>query len=130
MRFEKGQSGNPNGRPRKTRALANILEVRGQQKYEYCGELLSGNEILSRIVWDILLKRKALFMDRKRYEAIKLELWENILKFYVNHTEGPPRAELDITTGDEPLSGGIVIILPSNGREIETPTGTADDVSE
>lgn len=81
-RFRKGQSGNPNGRPKKklpdpdANSMASILRRVGEQTIEYAGERLTLMEVEVRALQakaargDIAACRQ---LDRKRKEAGLLE---------------------------------------------------------
>ena len=63
MPFQKGQTGNPNGRPPKSRALTEILEAAGGKTIEYQGKsveylnaALSGNERLNELARNRIYK--------------------------------------------------------------------------
>jgi hypothetical protein len=65
----------------------------------------------------------------ERFNAAIISELRGVLDDLAKETGGR-RQNVDVTSGDEPLQGGggVVIILPSNGREIDNqaPTGAAD----
>jgi hypothetical protein len=132
--WETGQSGNPNGRPPKEQSLSHILKLVSEElsNFEPGGKKYQKKEILAHRVWDALLEGSWKFRDGRE---IILDESNDLLKWLVwllNRTDGTPPQAIDVTSGDEPLqaNAGTIIILPSNGREIETPTGATDDIPE
>lgn len=105
MPWSKGKSGNPKGRPPKSRALTDVLEAAGRKK----GKLLASDakqmqraHILAERVWEGITTGIITFGERK----IELDATDYIglLKFAYTQIDGPPKAELDLTSDGEPLA--------------------------
>jgi hypothetical protein len=131
MAWKKGQSGNPAGRPPKEATLTAILSMRGGETVNFKphARKVEKKQILAQRIWDALIYGYVDFPDGRR-EEINISVWLALVKWIHNRIDGLPPQALDVTSGAEPLYGGTVIILPSNGREIETPVGTTDAISE
>jgi len=132
MAWKKGESGNPNGRPKKGFGLTDILSRAGAKSVQIAGRGMSRKRLVAQLVWQATTEGYVEFPDGRR-EEIDINTWLAFVKWLYDRVDGPPKQAMDVTSGDEPLSGGggVVIILPSNGREIEDSpsTGAADDIS-
>lgn len=132
MGWKKGESGNPNGRPKKGFGLTDILSRAGSKSVKIAGKGMSRKRLVAQLVWQATAEGYVEFPDGRR-EMIDVDTWLALVKWLYTRVDGPPRQSMDVTSGDEPLQGGggIVVILPANGREIEdsAPTGAADDIS-
>lgn len=102
-RWKPGESGNPSGRPPKNRALTDLLEKAGSKTIEIDGKPISGKRILARLAWDLAVTGKATFPDGTSL-ALDPSDWLGLVKWIYTHIDGPPRAELDVTSDGEKLS--------------------------
>jgi hypothetical protein len=102
MPWIKGQSGNPKGRPPKERALTSILEKAGSKTLEYEGKRISSKRLVARLVWSGSTTGKLAFPDGNTIE-LTYDDWIELVKFIYQHIDGPPKAELDVTSGGERL---------------------------
>lgn len=102
MPWAKGESGNPNGRPDKKRALADLLktgldeEINGVKKKE---------TIVQRAI-SALTTGYMVFPTSKGVRRTKLSVkdWTDLFKFVLTHLDGPAKAELSIIhDGGNPL---------------------------
>jgi len=125
-RFQKGQSGNPSGRPPKDRALTAILERAlshtildnadgGVQK--------SRKRILARLVSEGATEGRVMFPDGSTIQLGPQD-WMNFVKWIYSHVDGPPRAELDVTSKGESLFDmpAWIARAEQNRREMEDVT--------
>ena len=108
--WKPGQSGNPNGRPPKSRALTDLLEAAGSKTVEdLSGKKQAGKRVLARLVWEMVLTGQAEMPNGKMLTVDDVKEWKELVKFIYSHIDGPPRAELDITSGGQPIKGYVGI---------------------
>ena len=91
MKFEKGQSGNPNGRPKGKGSLSDVLRRRIKERQ------------LENKIADALLDQA-------------LEGNSASMKMVLERVDGAVKQEQDVTSNGETLQS-TVVILPSNGRD-------------
>ena len=101
--WKPGQSGNPNGRPPKQRALTEILERAGGRTVEIEGKKVSGRRLVARMAWEGLTTGIVTFPDDKILTLSPTD-WKDLLKWIYTHVDGPPKTELDVTSGGERLN--------------------------
>ena len=107
MPWKKGQSGNPAGRKPKGRTLTDILEKTGSKTVVIDGKRVSGKRLLARILWDIATTGKAAFPDGTELIVAPAD-YLAVIRFIYQHIDGPPKSEMDITSGGE--------VIKVNGR--------------
>jgi len=97
--WKKGVSGNPAGRPPKTRALTTILEAAGSKTLDVDGKRISGKRLLGRMLWDIATTGRTAMPDGSTL-LLAPEDWVGLVKWIYQHIDGPPKAEMEITGAD------------------------------
>lgn len=102
MPFKKGTSGNPSGRPPKNRAFTDILERAGANTVEYNGKKISGKRLLSVLVWQGLTTGEITLPDGKVLKLSPRD-WMDMVKWVYAQIDGPPKAEVDLTSAGEAL---------------------------
>jgi len=106
MPWQKGQSGNPNGRPPKSRALTEILEQHGNRTLEDAdGKRRGGKRIVARALWEIATTgRTTLPGDPPLELKVEGDGWFDVVKWLYQHIDGPPKSAVDVTTAGESLN--------------------------
>lgn len=99
-KYQKGQSGNPNGRPPKNRALTDLLEAAGNATIEQNGKRIARKRITASLAWELLTTGKAILPSGDELKLSPQD-WLGLYKWIYSHIDGPPKSELDITTGGE-----------------------------
>ena len=101
--WKPGQSGNPKGRPPKNRALTEIRAKQGCRTLEdFDGKRRSGKRVVARIMWELATTGKARLPDGRSLDVAPKD-YLTIVKFVYSQVDGPPKAELDVTTGGGPF---------------------------
>ena len=101
-KFQPGQSGNPKGRPPKDRALTDLLERAGAASVEYRGKGISKKRLMAQMVWQGVITGTVEFPGGKKL-VLGPQDWKDFVKWLYQHIDGPPKAELDLTTGGEKI---------------------------
>lgn len=101
-RWQPGESGNPRGRPPKQRALTEILRRAGSQTLEVDGKRISGKRLIARMLWELATRGESKFPDGRELK-VGGQGWLDIVKFLYAQIDGPPRAEVDVTTDGRAL---------------------------
>jgi len=137
MAWVAGKSGNPNGRPKKERTLSNMLELIGSESVEgvYAPAIpaepgvptpppvcYTKAQLVARATWEILLTGKTIFPISGHEIKVDNDQWIALLKWVYTQVDGPPKTELDVTSGGEQIARIEVI-----HEEWKKPDGTADD---
>jgi hypothetical protein len=115
--WKPGVSGNPNGRPIKSRALTAILEAAGDKKVTIGKKKTpqARKEIMAEMVWQIITEGKATLPNGKVLK-IAANDWLETWKFLYKHVDGPPVAGLDVTSLGEQV-GVISVIEHDDGDQ-------------
>lgn len=110
MPFEKGKSGNPNGRPLKNRAWTKILETAGNKTVTMeNGQKIARKRIIAELIMQAAATGKAMFPDGSKIELSPKDWLDMLWKIY-GQIDGPPKGEIDVTSDGEKLPAGISVI--------------------
>jgi len=95
--WKPGQSGNPNGRPKKQRALTEILQKRGSKTLEDAdGKRRAGKRIVARLLWEGATAGIVTFPGGRILQLGSVD-WKDIVKFLYAQIDGPPKAQLELS---------------------------------
>lgn len=106
MPWSKGTSGNPKGRPPKTRALTDVLEAAGRKRDKLKAsdvKQMMRSHILAERVWEGITTGIITFAENRKIELDATD-YIGLLKFAYTQIDGPPKAELDLTSDGEPIA--------------------------
>lgn len=118
--WKKGESGNPNGRPPKNRALSEILERAGSQTLERDGKRLSGKRLIAVLLWELATTGTCTLPNGTVY-TVDGAGWFDVVKFLYAQIDGPPKVTTEVTGKD----GNDLIIRVVYDRDSSTPSETA-----
>ena len=114
-KYQKGQSGNPNGRPPKSRALTEILSKAGAKSTtDASGMKMSGRRLLARLLWEGITSSSVTFPNGVKFDLSPSD-WLALTQFLYRHIDGPPPQALDVTSGGQPIT--IRIVDESAGKD-------------
>ena len=121
-----GQSGNPRGRPPKRRALTDMLERAGRLKLAGASE--TAQKQMVQRVWEGLSTGRMTFTDSGGVRVVDLNAAEiiQLAKLVLAQVDGPPKSEMDVTSGGMPVLFEISQGLPSD-VERTASDGSDDD---
>ena len=97
--WQKGQSGNPRGGPKKNRALTAILERAGNQTLDVGGEHISGKRLIARLAWDVATKGEAI-LPSGRMLVVAAQDWFDVVKWIYTHIDGPVKQSMEVSGPD------------------------------
>lgn len=107
--WQPGQSGNPAGRPKKNRALTAILESALNKTTDTPAGKTKRKQIIAEHITLAAAEGRVELPDGTTMELAPRE-WIDLLKWLYAHIDGPPRAEMDITSGGQPLAAPVVYL--------------------
>ena len=100
--FRPGQSGNPGGR--RKRVITDLLEKSSQVKVT-CGDVeLPRGQALAEIVWQALMSGTIVLPGAKKKRVLSPSQWLEMVRWLYSQIDGPPKAELDVTTEGQPIN--------------------------
>lgn len=99
----KGKSNNPKGRPPKSRALTEVLEKAGSKTVEVDGKKVSGKRLVASMAWELVATGRVRLSDGRELVA-DLKDWFEVVKWIYAQVDGPPKGEVDLTSGGKPVT--------------------------
>jgi hypothetical protein len=109
--WQPGQSGNPKGRPPKSRALTEILQRAATETIEVPGQKKkrARQQLVAEHVWTALATGRITFPDGKVLELQTVDEFMHLAKFVYGHIDGPPKMAVDVTTNGAPLAPAVFL---------------------
>lgn len=109
--WKPGVSGNPNGRPRKERALTNLLEAQLDQPDSSTGE--PAKVLVARLLLQGITTGKVEFPDG-RVMTVRSDDWLDFVKLVFNQVDGPARADNELALGE-----GVTLVWDLGAEKAE-----------
>jgi hypothetical protein len=94
--WQPGESGNPKGRPRKSRALTDILERAGSKVVTVDGKKIAGKRWLGTALWE-LATTGGVTLPNGTILVVEPKDWLETVKWIYAHIDGPPKAQMEQT---------------------------------
>jgi hypothetical protein len=88
-RWKPGQSGNPKGKAPGSRAISEMLRLKGEETVVVGGQALSQQEALAEAIWRFVLKGDVM-LGKKHLKAESVGDWVQAVKWLYTYVD-PPR---------------------------------------
>ena len=95
MPFTKGQSGNPNGRPPKSRALTDGLETALNKSVLHGDKKIAAKKVMTAIMVELITNWEVR-IGSKVYKVQSVKEWVELCKFVFSQIDGAPKGEIDL----------------------------------
>jgi hypothetical protein len=131
----KGTTNNPNGRPKKERALTDLLVKELSHGVELPdGTKVSGKKLLAQNVVNAITTGKVKFPKDAEESVISIKDWIDFVKWSYVHIDGSVKTEVDVTTNGKEINSidgydRAVSTLAATLREIVSSPDTKQDGS-
>lgn len=103
MPFQSGQSGNPNGRPKKNRAWTEILERAGSVTEQVSDKRITRKKIIADMVMQAASTGEIIFPNERKLQA-EFREWADFVKWIYTHIDGNAKQVLEHTgSSDSPM---------------------------
>ncbi len=110
MKWQPGQTGNPNGRPKRGRALAEIIDAELSTKN---GDVEVRRVIIQRAISALTTGYMEFPGKRSRKTKLTPRDWTDLFKYITTHLDGPAKMEI-ITSAGGNSDGSLGFVLPAD----------------
>lgn len=100
-KFQQGQSGNPAGRPPKSRALADLLDTALSKSIETTDGKITGKRLIARLVVEGITTGKVTFPDEDKASTLSVKDWIEFLKWAYQYLDPPTQKIAPVTPDGE-----------------------------
>ena len=118
-KFQPGQSGNPSGRPPKSRALSDLLTKALSRTVSVNDRRVSGKRLLAALVSEGLTTGKVTFPGEEKPSTIGIKDWIEFVKWAYQYLE-PPITKNEISGAD---GGKLIIALEYINKNYDSDPG-------
>lgn len=94
MKFQKGKSGNPKGRPPKERELAANLLTVGRRTVLVEGKRVASNKVVAELVYQAIIEGTVV-LPNGRTIIIDGDAWRDMVKWLHTHLDGPTKIAVE-----------------------------------
>ena len=122
MAWKSGESGNPKGRPPKSRALTAILETAGKKSTQAGDNKVARQRLLAQLIWEMATEGKVTFPDG-RVMVAELQDWMATIRWLYGHVDGSAGSAVAVGVSQGSSGSGVVIYIPENGRDTGSENG-------
>lgn len=113
MAFKKGESGNPSGRPPKSRALSDMLEKTLAKTIPTKDGKVSGKRVLASLVVEGITTGRVTFPGEEQPSTISVKDWIEFVKWAYQYLE-PPITRQELSGPD---GGGVILRVIYDHKE-------------
>lgn len=104
----KGRTNNPNGAPKKDRALTKLLMSELSHKIQVGEEQIPGKKLIAMNVVSAVTTGKIKFPNDTEESIISVKDWIDFMKWLYVHVDGAAKTDIDLTTHDETIVIDII----------------------
>jgi len=104
MAPKKGTTNNPHGRPKKDRALTDLLMRELSHTVDVDGKPISGKRLIAKSVVDAVTTGKIKFPKDKEDSVISVKDWIDFVKWLYVHIDGSVKTEVDVTSNGKEIN--------------------------
>jgi hypothetical protein len=95
--FTPGKSGNPSGRPPKSKCLSDLLNTELEKGVSSSGKKIAGKKLVAQLVTQVLTTGRLQFPDDTEPSIVSVKDWIEFCKWAYNYLE-PPIIKQEIIT--------------------------------
>jgi len=115
--WQPGESGNPKGRPRKGKALTEIIKLAGSRMVDGPdGSRISSKRLMARAAWELITHGETVLLGGKRLKVDDLAEWKSLVEWVLTRVDGPPIERKEVSTEDQRVIR--VEFIPPAEREV------------